>query len=146
MTEIVKLPSLVDGDDYVALDETVSNVYVRAFRLKRAGTCIVGHAHPYAHISILTRGKAKVTVNGKDNIYDAEATEWPVLVYIEKDLRHEITALSDGVIWCCIHAQRNKETGDVIDANMVPDGVLTPELRAKLMPVVGRSDRAPRTP
>lgn len=137
--EIIRLPSLPDGDNYVALDESVSNVYVRAFRLTRAGVQIIGHAHPYAHISILARGKCKVAVNGKENIYDADATTWPVLVYIEKDLRHEITALSNDVVWCCIHAQRDKETGDIIDPEMVPDGVMTPELRAKLAPIVGKS-------
>lgn len=139
MTEIIRPPSMVDGEHYQALDEAVSNVYIRAFRLTKAGVSIVGHAHPFAHISILARGKAKVTVNSKDTVYDAESGKWPVLVYIEKDLRHEITALSDDVVWCCVHAQRDKETGDVIDPAMVPDGVLTPELRAKLMPVIGKS-------
>lgn len=139
--EIIRPPSMADGEHYQALDEAVSNVYIRAFRLTKAGVQIVGHAHPFAHISILCRGKAKVTVNGKDSIYDADAAGWPVLVYVEKDLRHEITALSDDVVWCCVHAQRDKEIGDVIDPDMVPDGIMTPELRAKLMPIVGRSDR-----
>lgn len=141
MTDEIRPPSLVDGEHYQARDEAVSNVYIRAFRLTKAGVCVTGHEHPFAHVSILARGKVKVTVNGKDTVYDADASPWPVLIYVEKDLRHEFAALTDNVVMVCCHAQRDRETGDVIDADMVPEGGLTPELQAKLMPVVGVSEK-----
>lgn len=140
MTEEIRPPSLVEGNQYQALDELVSNVYIRAMRLTMEGVCVTGHEHPYPHISILARGKVRVKVNGQTTEYDAEAKKWPVLIYVEKDLRHEFTALSDDVVLVCCHASRDK-AGDVIDADMVPNGVMTPELRADLSSVVGRSDK-----
>jgi len=45
------------------------------------------------------------------------------MIYIHKDKRHELQALTDDTVAYCIHALRDKDTGDILDPSMIPAGV-----------------------
>jgi quercetin dioxygenase-like cupin family protein len=66
----------------------------------------------------LAKGKLKVTVEGTASEFTA-----PHMIYIHKDKRHELQALTDDTVAYCIHALRDKDTGDILDPSMVPAGV-----------------------
>ena len=97
----------------------VANVFIKLIHFEKAGQCEYGHKHIYDHISMLSKGSVKITVNGNVTEYKA-----PMLVYINKDTMHEIEALEDDTVWACIHAIRNNEYGgDIVDESMIPVGV-----------------------
>jgi quercetin dioxygenase-like cupin family protein len=73
--------------------------------------------HQHDHLTLLAKGKLKVTIDGQETEFTA-----PHMIYINKDKVHELQALSDNTIAYCIHALRDKETGDILDPSMVPKG------------------------
>jgi hypothetical protein len=44
------------------------------------------------------------------------------MIYIKKNLEHELEALEDDSVTYCIHAQRD-ETGDILSMDQIPKGV-----------------------
>jgi quercetin dioxygenase-like cupin family protein len=74
-----------------------------------------GHAHEFDHVSFLSRGSIRMTVNGVEKEFVA-----PHMILVKKDLEHEIIALEDETILCCIHGLRDIDTGDILDANQIP--------------------------
>ena len=54
-------------------------------------------------------------VEGKETIFNA-----PHLIFIDKDRDHELTALEDNTIACCIHGVRD-DSGDIVDAAWIPN-------------------------
>lgn len=95
----------------------VANLYSRMMHFKKAGDTEVGHTHQFDHLTLLAKGKLKVTVEGKTSEFTA-----PQMLYIHADKVHELVALTDDTVAYCIHALRTNE-GDIIDPSMVPDGV-----------------------
>lgn len=107
------------GDPQVQLS-CVSNLYIRLMHFKRVGDIEHGHSHPFDHISLLSSGKAKVTVEGQSKTFDA-----PHMIFIAKEKTHEIEALEDGTVMLCIHPIRNGErVEDIIDPKsmIIPPG------------------------
>lgn len=96
----------------------VANLYSRMMHFKRAGDTEVGHTHQFDHLTLLAKGRLKVTVDGEITEFTA-----PHMIYIRKDKVHELEALTDETVAYCIHALRDKSTGDIIDPSMVPRGV-----------------------
>ena len=94
---------------------------------KKAGDVEPGHAHQFDHLTLLAKGRLQVTVEGKTTEFTA-----PQMIYIQKDKMHELVALTDETVAYCIHALRDKETAEVIDPDMVPEGV---ELLSLAMPL-----------
>lgn len=74
-----------------------AGVYVREMTLAK-GHYALSHAHKYDHMSILSSGKAIVTVQGEEKEYVA-----PSCIEIKAGEIHKIVALED-VVWFCIHA------------------------------------------
>jgi quercetin dioxygenase-like cupin family protein len=100
----------VNGDPEVQLT-CVSNLFMRSMHFKHAGDIEQGHAHVFDHVSLLTAGSAKVTVNGVSKVFTA-----PHAIFIRRDWMHEIEALEDHTIMICIHALRNGERAeDIVD-------------------------------
>ena len=95
----------------------VENLFTRMMYFQKAGDSEVGHVHQHDHLTLLAKGKLKVTVGGQVTEFTA-----PHMNYINKDKVHELQALSDNTIAYCIHALRDKETGDILDPTMVPKG------------------------
>lgn len=70
------------------------------------GTILKTHAHPYGHLSVLAKGKVRVTVDGV--ALDVIA---PNCLNIRQGMSHEIVALQDSH-WYCIHAHNEGEPDD----------------------------------
>ena len=86
-----------------------ANIWIRQKLFTKAGQTIGGHKHKYDHVSLLSRGSVSVKVGDKEKTFHA-----PTFVVIRKDLVHDITALTDDVLWHCIFALRDLN-GEVYD-------------------------------
>jgi quercetin dioxygenase-like cupin family protein len=96
----------------------VANLYSRMMRFEKAGDIEMGHTHQFDHLTLLAKGKLKVTVEGVASEFTA-----PHMIYIHKDKRHELEALTDETVAYCIHALRDKDNNEILDPSMIPDGV-----------------------
>lgn len=96
----------------------VANLYSRMMHFKKAGDIEVGHTHQFDHLTLLAKGKLKVTVEGMVTEFTA-----PHMIYIHKDKVHELVALTDDTVAYCIHALRDKENNEILDPSMIPAGV-----------------------
>jgi quercetin dioxygenase-like cupin family protein len=103
----------------------VANLYSRMMHFEKAGDIEIGHTHQFDHLTLLAKGKLKVTVDGAVSEFTA-----PQMIYIHKDKVHELEALTDGTVAYCIHALRDKEAGEILDPSMIPAGVSPLELSA----------------
>jgi quercetin dioxygenase-like cupin family protein len=96
----------------------VANLFSRMMRFEKAGDTEIGHIHQFDHLTLLAKGKLKVTVNGNSTEFTA-----PHMIYIHKDKVHELEALVDETVAYCIHALRDKDNNEILDPSMIPDGV-----------------------
>lgn len=106
----------------------VANLYSRMMWFRKAGDIEVGHTHQFDHLTLLAKGKLKVTVEGVSTEFTA-----PHMIYIHKDKVHELEALTDETVAYCIHALRDKETGEILDPAMIPDGVSGMDISAPVV-------------
>lgn len=96
----------------------VANLYSRMMYFAKAGDIEVGHTHQFDHLTLLAKGKLRVTVEGVTSEFTA-----PHMIYIHKDKHHELVALVDNTVAYCIHALRDKDTNEILDPSMIPAGV-----------------------
>lgn len=97
----------------------VANLFSRMMRFEKAGDIEIGHTHQFDHLTLLAKGKLKVTVEGVPTVFTA-----PHMIYIKKDKVHELEAMTDETVAYCIHALRDGDrVDDIIDPSMVPAGV-----------------------
>ena len=102
----------------------VSNLFCRQMIFEKSGDVEIGHYHAFDHITFLSSGKLKVTVNDKITEFTA-----PQMIFISKDYRHELTALQNNTVAYCIHALRNGDkVDDILDPAMIPQGISVPEI------------------
>ena len=104
------------------------NIWVRQNELLKAGDSNGGgHKHKFDHVSLLTKGKVKVEIEG----YPAKEFTAPTFIVIRKEHNHKFTALEDDTVWYCVFALRDLD-GEPIDelygqehdpksSSMVPD-------------------------
>ncbi len=98
-----------ETDDRHDLLGCYANIWIRQKKFLTKGQMIGGHTHRYDHMSLLASGKVKVEANGVEHEYEA-----PAFLIIRKDVVHNVTALSEGVVWFCLFANRDVE-GEVYD-------------------------------
>jgi hypothetical protein len=115
----------------------VANLFSRMMRFERAGDIEVGHTHQFDHLTLLAKGKLKVTVNGRVSHFAA-----PHMIYIHKDHVHELEALEDETVAYCIHALRTPDQSEILDPSMIPAGVAPTSVAG---PVRGDTCSNPRT-
>lgn len=96
----------------------VANLFSRMMLFEKTGDTEVGHTHQFDHLTLLAKGKLKVTVEGKSTEFTA-----PHMIYIHKDKVHELEALTDETVAYCIHALRDKENNEILDPSMIPEGI-----------------------
>jgi quercetin dioxygenase-like cupin family protein len=96
----------------------ISNIFVRGMFFEKAGDRHEGHSHCFDHLTLLAKGKLRICVNGVDTEFSA-----PHSIFIKADVVHELTALEDDTAAYCIHALRDKDSGDILDPSMIPAGV-----------------------
>jgi dTDP-4-dehydrorhamnose 3,5-epimerase-like enzyme len=103
----------------------IDAVWVRQMHFHKAGDTEYGHQHSHNHMTLLAKGSLKVTVDGKESIFKA-----PHMIFIHKDCIHELVALEDDTLAYCVHAVRDKDTGEIIEGLGIPDGVVMEGLLA----------------
>lgn len=105
----------------------VSNLFSKMMHFKKAGNVEYGHCHKFDHLTLLANGSLRVTIGGIATDYQA-----PHMIYIRKDVEHQLEALEDNTVAFCIHALRNGEgVDDIIDPDSIPtDGSVQPGLGA----------------
>lgn len=108
----------------------VANLFSRMMRFENAGDIEIGHTHQFDHLTLLAKGKLKVTVEGVVSEFTA-----PHMIYIHKDKVHELEALTDETVAYCIHALRDKETNEILDPSMIPAGVSAMSCEAPVVSV-----------
>lgn len=86
------------------------NIWVRQNILEKAGETFGGHKHEFDHVSLLTKGKVRVEVDG----HVAKEFEAPTFIVIKKDYEHNFIALEDDVNWYCVFALRDLD-GEVVE-------------------------------
>lgn len=96
----------------------VANLWSRMMYFQKAGDIEIGHTHQFDHLTLLAKGRLKVTVEGVVSEFTA-----PHMIYIHKDKVHELEALTDETVAYCIHALRDKENNEILDPSMIPQGV-----------------------
>jgi quercetin dioxygenase-like cupin family protein len=108
----------------------VKNLWTRQMHFLKAGDIESGHAHQFDHCTLLAYGSLTVTVNGKSKDFKA-----PQMIYIKAGEYHELKALEDDTVAFCIHALRDKETGDIISPDMLPAGIQPQEVLSVVAPL-----------
>ena len=94
----------------------VSNLWIKQMEFEHKGDTMEGHKHIFDHQTLLATGKFKVTVDGEQSFFDA-----PQIVYIRKNLEHEIECISDTGLGFCIHPIRDGEkVEDIVSEDSVP--------------------------
>ena len=92
----------------------VDNIYSRMMHFENEGDIEQGHAHQFDHLTLLASGQIG------DKITDYKA---PYMIFIHKDVKHELTSLENNTVAYCIHVLRDVNTGNILDPKMVPNGV-----------------------
>lgn len=105
----------------------VANLYSRMMHFVKAGDIEVGHTHQFDHLTLLAKGRLKVTVDGVATEFTA-----PHMIYIRADKNHELVALENDTVAYCIHALRDKENNEILDPSMIPAGVSGMSLAAPI--------------
>ncbi len=97
------------------------NVWVRQNVLAKAGDALEGHTHSFDHVSMLVKGKVRVTVTG----FEPKDFTAPTIIVVRKQFEHTFEALEDDTLWYCVFAMRdvNGEVVDVYSEEMSPYGV-----------------------
>lgn len=96
----------------------VANLFSRMMRFQKAGDTEIGHTHQFDHLTLRAKGSLRVTVDGVASEFTA-----PHMIYIRADKNHELVALADDTVAYCIHALHDKQTGEILDPTMIPNGV-----------------------
>ena len=100
------------------INETVaiiSNVWTKMISLEK-GDIYEGHTHKFDHTHLLSVGKLKVIVDGKEGTFEA-----PTQIFIKKGLMHSMECLSENSVGTCIHPIRNgNRVEDIYDAELCP--------------------------
>lgn len=91
----------------------VANLWSRMMHFQKAGDIELGHSHQFDHLTLLASGSLEVTANGAKTIFKA-----PHMIYIRKDIEHQLQALEDNTVAYCIHALRDNNENIVDPASM----------------------------
>lgn len=84
------------------------NLYMRQMRFNK-GDVEDFHCHTYDHLTLLTNGSLRVSVDDVQTVFVA-----PTAIKILAHKEHELEALEDGTMAFCIHALRDAVTEDVL--------------------------------
>lgn len=94
----------------------VSNIYSRQMHFLKAGDIEHGHMHCFDHITLLAKGKLRITALGNTTEFTA-----PHQIFIRADVEHELVALEDDTVAYCIHALRDfSDPQTIVDPSMLP--------------------------
>lgn len=86
------------------------NIWVRQNVIPKEGNSFGGHKHHFDHVSLLTKGKVRVEVEG----HPPKEFTAPTFIIIRKEHNHNFVALEDDTNWYCVFALRDLN-GEVVD-------------------------------
>jgi quercetin dioxygenase-like cupin family protein len=89
------------------IERASGNIFIRECRLPNAGDVLPFHIHRYDHTMFFMSGRARlrtITEDGSGSIVELEA---PAETLVPKGIKHEITALTDDVMFCCVFPHRD---------------------------------------
>ena len=87
--------------EYVEFAE-VDDIWVRAYTMKTAESIAAQHVHTHDHITLIARGTAECWEDGSlKGVYTA-----PAIIKILAGKKHLFKALTDDVVFCCLHNLR----------------------------------------
>lgn len=108
------------------------NIWVRSHFLGKKGlTNGGGHYHHFDHVTLLAVGSVLVEVEG----HKPKEFHAPTFIVIKKEYKHKFTALTDGVVYYCVFALRDKDGGvtDLYNYDNSPyDAAPDPFIKEKL--------------
>lgn len=106
-----------------------SNVYSRMMLFKQAGDQEQGHKHDYNHGTLLSKGRLLVQkLDDSGAITSSKVFTAPSFIFVEKDVKHLLTAVEDDTVAVCIHALRDVDQ-EIIDPSTFVEGTLLADSR-----------------
>lgn len=97
------------------LISVVDGVWAKQMHFLKAGDVMYGHKHIHNHMTLLAKGSVSVEVEGEVSTFVA-----PHIIFITKGEEHSLTALEEDTVAYCIHANREFETGNIVDPTSMP--------------------------
>jgi quercetin dioxygenase-like cupin family protein len=96
----------------------VYNLFTRMMHFADVGDTEFAHTHQFDHATLVAHGAVLVRANGKETVFKA-----PQLIWIAKDIRHELVAQEAGTVCVCLHSTfYNKPGEDIVSQDMIPAG------------------------
>lgn len=95
------------------------NIFVKRMLFKESGLMYCGHNHTYNHVTLVASGRVRVKFGAvpEGNLPEEEKEYMSSSMFVTRSYReHEITALEDNTVVCCIHAIRSAD-GEVVDGD-----------------------------
>ena len=87
--------------EYIEFAE-VDDIWVRAYSMKKAESIAGQHVHAHDHMTIVSSGKVEAWQDGDlIGVYTA-----PAVIKVQAGKHHAFKALTDDVVFCCIHNLR----------------------------------------
>ena len=90
--------------NYIEFAE-VDGMWVRAYTLAKEHQVAVQHVHEHDHITLLANGKVAVWQDGV--LVDSYVA--PAVITVPAGRKHAFVALSDNVVFCCLHNLRGTD-------------------------------------
>ena len=100
----------------------VHGLYTRMMEFVNVGDTEVEHTHQFDHATLVAHGSVLVRCRGKETVFKA-----PQLIWIAKDLMHELVAQEAGTVCVCLHTTASSRIGnpavdDIVSPDMIPQG------------------------
>lgn len=83
------------------------NIFIRECRLPFAGDVLPFHVHNYDHTMFFVQGKAVLRTMDADGIKSEQELSAPADTVVPKGVKHEITAITDDVLFHCVFPHRD---------------------------------------
>jgi len=98
--------------EYIEFAE-IDDIWVRAYSMKKAESYAGHHLHAHDHMTLVSRGTVEAW---KDSVLMGVYTA-PAIIKIEAHTGHAFKALTDDVVFCCIHNLRGTglESPEIIE-------------------------------
>ena len=87
------------------------NIWVRQNNMEKKGESFPGHKHKHDQVTLLVKGEIEIEDEGKSKPKQFKA---PTFLIIRKEHNHNVTSLTDDVMYYCVFALRNLD-GEVIE-------------------------------
>lgn len=106
----------MNNKDCKQREEVVSgNIFIRPVHLDKTGDVLQGHTHNFDHTSFFVQGDVKLELTTPDGEYiETKEFHAPAFFLIKANVRHQITALTDDVIFWCVYSHRNAQ-GEIVE-------------------------------